>query len=225
MEMRLSQDDHARVTEAVARAEQATDGEIVTIVAGRSDDYDDVALAWAVAAMLGVVGIVLAIPGALDGINVLLTNGWTDESDLRPLIVALLAVQTVVFLIARQIFGLPGIRMALTPGAVRTRNVRKRAVEYFRSSAEKRTHGRIGILLYVSLDEHRAELIGDEAITAKIAAEQWGDAMAALVERMKAGDPAGGMAAAVDAIGAILAQHFPKTHEDTNELPDRLIEL
>lgn len=225
MAMRFSETDHARVTASVAKAEEATDGEIVTIVAGRSDDYDDVAFAWAVAAMLAVTGIVLAIPGALEGINALLTNGWTDHADLRPLIVALLAVQTAVFLGVRQLLVLPGLRMALTPGGVRTRNVRKRAMQYFRTSAEKRTIGRVGILLYLSLDEHRAELIGDEAITSKVEAERWGDAMAALVEQVKAGDPAGGMVAAVEAIGAILAEHFPKTSADTNELPDRLIEL
>jgi putative membrane protein len=33
------------------------------------------------------------------------------------------------------------------------------------------------------------------------------------------------MAAAVARIGAILAEHFPKTADDRNELPDRLIEL
>jgi putative membrane protein len=26
-------------------------------------------------------------------------------------------------------------------------------------------------------------------------------------------------------VGAVLAEHFPKSHSDTNELPDRLIEL
>jgi len=39
------------------------------------------------------------------------------------------------------------------------------------------------------------------------------------------GDPAGGMADAVTQIGKVLAQHFPKTESDANELPDRLIEL
>jgi putative membrane protein len=29
----------------------------------------------------------------------------------------------------------------------------------------------------------------------------------------------------VAAIGAIVAEHFPKTESDVNELPDRLIEL
>jgi uncharacterized membrane protein len=29
----------------------------------------------------------------------------------------------------------------------------------------------------------------------------------------------------VEIIGQVLAEHFPKTGEDTNEIPDKLIEL
>ena len=49
--------------------------------------------------------------------------------------------------------------------------------------------------------------------------------MAALVDEVRDGRPATGMAAAVAQIGAILAEHFPQTDDDPNELPDRLIEL
>ena len=59
----------------------------------------------------------------------------------------------------------------------------------------------------------------------KVPAERWGDAMAALVDEVRAGRPGEGMAAAVGQIGTILAETFPKTDADTNELPDRLIEL
>jgi putative membrane protein len=103
--------------------------------------------------------------------------------------------------------------------------VRRRAVELFRVSAERRTVGLTGILLYLSLREHRAEIVVDEAILAKAAPEVWGDAMDDLVSEVKAGRPGAGMAKAVERIGAVLAQHFPKTHTDVNELPDRLIEL
>jgi putative membrane protein len=108
---------------------------------------------------------------------------------------------------------------------VRGRRVRRRAVQFFKASAEKRTAERVGVLLYVSLAEHRAEIIADEAILAKVEEGVWGEAMVALVDKVRAGDPAGGMADAVTRIGAVLTTHFPKTATDTNELPDRLIEL
>jgi putative membrane protein len=49
--------------------------------------------------------------------------------------------------------------------------------------------------------------------------------MAALVLAVKDGRPGDGMAAAVTQIGSVLAEHFPRSDNDTNELPDRVIEL
>jgi putative membrane protein len=33
------------------------------------------------------------------------------------------------------------------------------------------------------------------------------------------------MIAAVERVGRVLAEHFPRAEDDTNELPDRLIEV
>ena len=73
--------------------------------------------------------------------------------------------------------------------------------------------------------EHRAEIIGDEAITAVTTPETWGEAMTALLTHVKAGRPGDGIVAAVELIGGVLAEHFPKSSTDTNEIPDKLIEL
>ena len=43
----LTAEEHRRVSAAVAEAEARTSGEIVTVVADRSDGYSDVAFAWA----------------------------------------------------------------------------------------------------------------------------------------------------------------------------------
>ena len=224
-ELRLSPEDHARVTAAVSEAERLTDGEIVTIVTGRSDAYHDVALHYAVAAMLLVAGLSAAFPGVIAWKLSWFTHGWGGASDLPLALLLVMIGQALVFLIVRYALGFDRLRLALTPAATKARRARRRAVQYFKASAEKRTEGRVGILLYLSLDEHRAEIVADEAIHSRVTAERWGDAMAALVDRVRAGDPAGGMAAAVGQIAAILTEHFPKTSTDANELPDRLIEL
>ena len=75
------------------------------------------------------------------------------------------------------------------------------------------------------LAEHRAEIVADAAIHGKVSPEVWGEAMADLVTRLRDGRPGEGMAAAVARIGAVLAEHFPRTAGDANELPDRLIVL
>ena len=73
--------------------------------------------------------------------------------------------------------------------------------------------------------ERRAEIIADEAIAAKVGPEVWGDAMHALLTEVRQGRVADGMVAAVEQVGAVLSQHFPRGADDVNELPDRLIEV
>jgi putative membrane protein len=75
------------------------------------------------------------------------------------------------------------------------------------------------------MSERRAEIVADEAITKVTTPNTWGEAMAARLVEVKAGRPAAGIVAAVEQIGTVLAEHFPRTAGDTNEIPDKLIEL
>ena len=94
-----------------------------------------------------------------------------------------------------------------------------------RIGAERRTHGRTGILIYLSMREHRAEIVADESIATKVDPGVWGDAMVAMLAELKQQRTADGMIAAVERVGAVLAEHFPRAEGDVNELPDRLIEV
>src|SRR3546814_13990280 len=114
--------------------------------------------------------------------------------------------------------------MALTPRSIRATRGRARAIDLFKVVTEGKTTGRTGVLLYLSLKEHRADILADEAIAGKVTADVWGDAMAALIERVRAGQPGEGMAEAVRQMGIVLAEHFPRGSENPNELPDRLID-
>jgi putative membrane protein len=212
------------VSMTVTDAEKGTDGEIVTIVSQRSDQYRDAALHYAVLAMLVVAALAAIWPPLLEAIAYPGAGGWGNAEPAR-LLFTLAVLEVIAFLAARYALEWSPLRLALTPKSTKARRVRRRAVEYFKVGAERRTTARVGILLYLSLDERIAEIVADEAIHGKVPAERWGEAMAALVERVKEGKPGEGMAAAVTAIGAIVGEHFPKTADDINELPDRLIEL
>lgn len=223
--MRLSKADHARVSAAVTEAERDTDGEIVTVVAARSDAYHDVALHWTVLLMLLVLALLAWQPGPVEWLHARLVDSWAEALPARWLLSFSLLLMAVAFLVGRLLFAVPALRMALTPGATKARRVHARAMLLFRAAAEQRTRGATGVLLYVSLAEHRAEIIADAAIHGRVAPEVWGEAMAALVEAVKDGRPGDGMAEAVARIGRVLAAHFPRSADDINELPDRLIEL
>lgn len=223
--LNISAADHDRISAAVGAAEGQTDGEIVTVIAPKSDSYHDVGLHYAVAAMLILLTFVAAFPIFFSELAVSLLGGWDHDLPVPIQLTVLLGAQIAIFLIVRYALAPMRLRMALTPGATKDRRVHRQAVILFRACAQGRTKGRTAILLYLSVAEHRAEIVADETITADVDPERWGEAMEALVMHLRAGDPAQGMVEAVGRIGAILAEHVPKSTGNPNELPDRLIEL
>jgi putative membrane protein len=221
----IGEEDRALIAAAVAKAEAASDGEIVTIVAPRSDAYHDVALHYAVMLMLFVPAFWAVAPQSLVDWVVGLLLGWNAEPS-RGLVMLYLFVKLAgAFLFARLVFAWMPLRMMLTPGRTKSRRVHRKAVELFRASCELKTRGRTGVLLYLSLAERRAEIVADEAIASKVEPAVWGDAMAALIDEVKAGRPGHGMAVAVERIGAVLAPILPPRAENPDELPNRLITL
>ena len=217
--------DHVRVTGAVHAAEAGTAGEIVTIITARSDRYQDVALWWAVGATIITLALLAAFPSSAQGLLARLSNGWLSDFSVAEAFELALAVALVAFGVTRLIFEWMPLRMRLTPRTVKARRVRGRAIRYFKVGAERRTLGRTGILIYLSTDEHMAEIVADEAIHGKIDQSLWGEAMGKLVGAAREGRLTDGMVAAIEDVGRLLASHFPREESDVNELPDRLIEL
>ena len=220
----ISEADIDRVTQAVTDAEARSDAEIATIVSERSDNYNDVPLIWAALAALLALSVYAAFPDFYIALLDRITGGWHVWT-MRELLTAMVFAVTVKFLATRYILAWWPLRMAFTPAKTKTRRVRNRAIALFKASTERRTKSRTGVLIYLSLAEHRAEIVADEAIVAKVAPEQWGAAMAAMIDHLKAGRPGEGMAAAVKAIGDVLAEHFPRTGNDPDEMPNRMIQL
>lgn len=221
---KLTPDDHKRVSEAIARAEERSDGEIIAVTTDYSDRYHDAALHWAVLAVMVMLGAIWAWPGLLDWWHHLIFGGW-DETSLRARYGLILFFALAKFLGVLLVLRYKPLRLALVPGSTKTRRVRRRAIDIYKAGAERRTIGRTGILVYLSMGEHRAEIIHDDAITAVVDDETWGEAMAALLVPVKEGRIVDGIVAAIEEIGDVLALHFPKSSEDTNEIPDKLIEL
>ncbi|MEH6756246.1 MAG: hypothetical protein V7676_01895 [Parasphingorhabdus sp.] len=222
----LSEADHKLVTTAVGEAEKSTDGEIVTIVTNMSDKYDDVGLQWPIGITFLFLSSLAIFPAFYQSMIVGLFGGWEqDFTTAGEQMSVLFITSLVLFVVSWFIFTWKPLRLFVTPKSIKQRRVRSRAIDFFKVGAERRTMGLTGILIYVSLKEHRAEIVADAAIAEKVSSEIWGDAMVALIDKIRAGRPGEGMAAAVHQIGIVLAEHFPKTDNNPNELPDRLIEL
>ncbi|WP_265563748.1 TPM domain-containing protein [Sphingomicrobium arenosum] len=221
---KLTAEDHARVSAAIAQAEKATDGEIVAVATDLSDKYHDAAWQWAALAMFVQMGLWAFVPGLLEDVYHFLFGGW-GEVEQDKLLLTVLMLALAKFLGVWLILNWMPLRLLLVPPATKTRRVRRRAIDIYKAGADKRTVRRTGILIYLSMGEHRAEIIHDEAITKAVAPDAWGEAMIALLGPVKEGRVADGICAAIGEIGEVLAKHFPKSVDNPNEIPDKLIEL
>jgi putative membrane protein len=221
----LTADQHKVVSRAVAAAELETSGEIVTVLADRSDGYSDIALLWAIATAFTAMSVVALFPefflAKLDWI----LGGWTHEWSAGELFGMLTGLGLLKFAGVWVIQLWQPLKFALVPGPVKSARTHDKAVALFKVGAERRTHGRTGVLIYLSMREHRAEIVADQPIAEKVPAEVWGAAMADMLIEIKQGRIAEGMAAGVRDVAMILAEHFPRAADDRNELPDRLIEV
>lgn len=221
----LSAEDAAIVTSAVTAAEQGTSGEIVTVLADRSDGYSDIALAWAAIASFTAMSVFAVWPAFFLAKIEWLMGGWGHEWTGGELISLTIGIGLLKFLGVWLIQMWEPLKFTLIPGPIKTARVHERAIAHFKVGAERRTHGRTGIMIYLSMREHRAEIIADQPIAVKVPAEVWGEAMADMLVEIKQGHMAEGMAAGIRDVGVVLAEHFPRAEDDVNELPDRLIEV
>lgn len=220
-------DDAGRklVAEAVTAAESGTSGEIVTVLTDRSDGYTDVALLWAAGAAFTAMSVFAAFPLPFLEAWDAMFGGWGHQwttGELASMVIALGLVKFLAVLLVQQ---WEPLKFFLIPGPTKTIRVHNQAVRQFKVGAERRTTGRTGVLIYLSMREHRAEIVADESIATKVPAEVWGEAMGDMLAEIRKGRIAEGLAAGIRDVGFVLAEHFPRGEDDQNELPDRLIEV
>ncbi len=216
--------DRTRIARAIADAESCTSGEIVVIINTRPHRYAATMLAAAALAAFTLPFLAVML-------------GWTpslllpDWDILDPAtrerhgIEGFATVQVAVFVATLALVAGLKLDGVLTPRGLRRDRVHHAAMVQFRARGLSATQGRTGVLLYLDEAEHVAEVIADEAVFARVAADDWGETIAALVAGIKAGRAADGLVEAIGRAGAVLAAHLPPVAGDVNELPDALIEL
>ncbi|MBI3881612.1 MAG: TPM domain-containing protein [Verrucomicrobia bacterium] len=83
-----------------------------------------------------------------------------------------------------------------------------------------RTQERNGVLLYVAPRVRKFAIIGDAGIHAKCGDDFWQQVADEMSSRFRAGEFTAGITHAIGKAGELLAQHFPRTDGDRNELSD-----
>jgi putative membrane protein len=207
----MTPEEHARIAGAVQAAEAETSGEIYCVVARASDSYFFPA---AFMVTLGIVVISLLVAYLLD-------LWWYDLPPMNLVVAQLIAIACALLVLGF----FPVLRIHLVPLRQRYRHAHDNAMKQFLSRNIHLTSARTGVLLFVSLAERYAEVVADAGINGRVPQETWDGVVAGLIAHARRGAVADGFVEAIGTVGALLAQHFPVTAGDVNELDDHVVEI
>jgi len=202
----LSANEKERLAEAVRRVEASTAGELVVVVAERSDEY---------ALFRGGFALALAL---LVGQEV--ARLWPDLSvSLSLWLFSALAVSLYFFA------GWPRLLRLLVPRARRAAMALARAQRAFFEEGVIETRSRSGVLIFLSELEHEIVILADRGIHERAPTDEWARRVAELSSGLKAGQTTTSLLHTIEKLGALLAKHFPIEEGDENELPDAVREI
>ncbi len=189
----------------VREAEGGTSGEIVVAVERASGRH--AAAPWRLAGLLA--GAALLGAGLLRPETSLL-----EAFGLQALAVAL----------AHGLGRVDAVRRAFASEAELEQAARRAAVQAFEHHGLRRTRERTGILIYVTLLEHRVVVLGDEAVDRALGPdESWDEVVALVLDGLRSGRATDGIVSAVRRCGEILSHPLPPRPDDRDELPHGLV--
>jgi putative membrane protein len=190
------------IEKAVQRAELCTSGEIVPLVTDRSDGYPGVRAAAAAVCAFAAGVVVLG-----SGIDPWL---WLPPAQLAG------------FAAGYALTGRREVLRRLIPERVKDERVDRAAALAFLEHGLVETRERTGILIYISLLEHRVEVLADRGIHERVEAGTWDGVVRTVLSGIRTGRAEAGLVEAVRMCGDLLAAQFPPRDDDTDELSNEL---
>lgn len=197
--------DRQRIATAIEAAEAGTTGEIVAVIAADSGTYLHVPFLW---------GSLAALAVPLPFIH------WTWWP-----IQTIYLLQLATFVVLTSLLMLRSIRFRLVPFTTKQARAHKRALEQFMAQNLHTMDNHTGVLIFVSVAEHYAEIIADTGIHARVPAGTWERIVADLTASIGQGRAGDGLVAAIEEVGTHLAQHYPPGVPRDKGLPNHLILL
>ena len=193
------------IEDEIKKAEHSTQGEIVPMIVGESDDYPGAQ--WRFGIFVGIImslGYFVIVP---------------EHSGYFYLALA------IPMTLLGHLIGQLGFfkRFALTRSEVEE-EVAQRAVTEFHRHKLSLTKARTGILIFVSLLEHRVIILADEGINDKVDKGTWDTLVNEFIKDIRDNRIVEGFCKTIRRSGEILATHFPaKPGDNRDELENHLI--
>lgn len=199
--VRLNDAEKLDLERAVVAAEKRTSVEIVLAVADMCDDYRAHTLPFAAATGFAVFGGLAAL---------------MPEIHVRT---ALLIVGAVTLVVAA-VLQWPPLRLLTAPRAAKESAATRLAGQEFAALVAGRTAAGTGVLVFIALAEHYAEIVPEPALAVRVPQATWQGIMDTLTGALKAGRVVDGIKAAVIACGEAAAAAFPAGADERDELPN-----
>jgi putative membrane protein len=200
----FNDEEKERIHQAIVAAEAKTAGEIVPMIVTSSARYTEVELFGLIAGLF--IGMIA---------EWLWSDPWGSPFvNLWPIVGACAG-----FLFAQ----VPGIKRLVTSKSRIDTAVHTLGLATFTQHGLHYTRNHTGILILVSLLEHRVEILADRGISAKVGPATWQEISKIVAEGLRTSRACEAVCKAIDNCGEILAAHFPRQPDDQNELPDRLV--
>ena len=200
----LTQSERERISSAVLEAEKQTTGEIVPMIVTQSDNYPGAR--WRLAIVTALLFGFLA---------------YFFLDDFDP--IWILWVQIPGLYIGYWLGSFGAVLRPFLVGSKIDEEVYQRALQAFFSRDLHATRDRTGILVMASLFEQRVEILADTGINAKVSKDTWQGIVSDMIGTIKSGDLTEGFCTAVGQCGEVLAKDFPGTHDNPDEISNKVI--
>ena len=210
-----------RIEQAIAEVEAKTSCEIVPVVAttsGRYDRPEDIIGLWL--AVLAAIAIWLLFPRHSPE-----SGGWDAIPVALELLVLVVAI-VVAFIVGAVAGSRTGWLLRLfTPRKQMQEEVAARAREVFFDNRIHHTVGGTGMLIYISLFEHIAVVLGDQSILDNLGQSFLDQLCRQLTDGLHQGHATDAVCGVIAEAGKQLSGPLPRAEGDVNELHDTLILL
>lgn len=207
----FSAEEQERICDAVHNAELKTSGELVPMLVCESHSYP-------LAAIRG--GALVAFLTALAFIPIFADMFWLEPNNLW----VFLGLFIPVFLICHFLIkSFPRLKRCFLFGSEMDEEVQNAAFAAFYSEHLYKTKYSNGILIFISLLEHRAWVLADSGISERIPQEEWQEAVTVITSGIREQKQCQALCEAIGIIGDTLEKEFPIEDGDMNELHNLII--
>lgn len=201
----FTEEEQTRIKAAVQACEARTSGEVVPVIVDAAYDYPKTEIIGGGSFAMGLALLV----------TFLSTN---DSHWIFP--AAFLVLYYPCLLLVRH---LPALKRALISPLEFDAEVREKALVTFVEHGIYRTRGGSGILILISLFEHRVFVLADAGINERVPLHTWEEIVATVTKGIVEKHACEALCQAISRCGDLLAHEFPRQDDDHNELPDLII--